>query len=193
MTQEERDLLITDLCSRLKYGVIGRVYAECSAGEYDMISGDMIFVDKPFDVILDGINVSTGEIHVTAIGNEDTVEFIEEQQVDGSPYYIEDFTPYLRPMSDMREDEVDFDLEDRTTLKGLDAEVEYDPDFERIRTAMYVICNDIRYEDTDKFPPIDQLDMYKTVDWLNKHGFDYRGLLPKKLALKAKEGMYKTE
>lgn len=105
MTQEEKDLLITDLCSRLKYGVIGRVYAECSAGEYDMISGDMIFVDKPFDVILDGINVSTDEIHVTAIGNEDTVEFIEEQQVDGSPYYIEDFTPYLRPMSSMTDGE----------------------------------------------------------------------------------------
>jgi hypothetical protein len=27
-------------------------------------------------------------------------------------------------------------------------------------------------------------------DWLNKNMFDYRGLIPKGLALEAKEGMY---
>ena len=32
-----------------------------------------------------------------------------------------------------------------------------------------------------------------TYDWLNKHHFDYRGLIPMGLALEAKEGMYKTE
>ena len=31
------------------------------------------------------------------------------------------------------------------------------------------------------------------VDWLNEHHFDYRGLIEKGLALKASEGMYKTE
>ena len=30
-------------------------------------------------------------------------------------------------------------------------------------------------------------------DWLNAHHFDYRGLIEKGLALKAPEGMYKTE
>ena len=29
------------------------------------------------------------------------------------------------------------------------------------------------------------------VDWLNKHHFDYRGLIPMGLALEAPEGMYK--
>lgn len=29
------------------------------------------------------------------------------------------------------------------------------------------------------------------IDWLNKHYFDYRGLIPKGLALEAQEGMYK--
>ena len=35
--------------------------------------------------------------------------------------------------------------------------------------------------------------IYDTVDWMNKHHFDYHGLIEKGLALEAKEGMYKTE
>jgi type II secretory pathway component PulL len=31
----------------------------------------------------------------------------------------------------------------------------------------------------------------RAIDWLNKHGFDYRGLIPMGLALPATEGMYK--
>ncbi len=31
------------------------------------------------------------------------------------------------------------------------------------------------------------------MDWLNAHHFDYRGLIDEGLALKAPEGMYKTE
>ena len=31
----------------------------------------------------------------------------------------------------------------------------------------------------------------KEIDWLNAHHFDYRGLIPKGLALEAQEGMYK--
>ena len=31
----------------------------------------------------------------------------------------------------------------------------------------------------------------KRLDWLNANHFDYRGLIPKGLALEAKEGMYK--
>lgn len=105
MTQEEKQLLLKDLCARLPYGVIGRVYAETTNGEYD-INGDMIFFDSPFDATLDDINTSTEELHVVAIGNEDTVDFIEDQQTCGAPYTIDDFKPYLRPMSSMTEEEV---------------------------------------------------------------------------------------
>lgn len=34
------------------------------------------------------------------------------------------------------------------------------------------------------------LDGYETIDWLNKHFFDYRGLIEKGLAIEAPEGMY---
>ena len=103
MEQEDKELL-KDLCARLPYDVKGKVYAEVSDGKYD-INGDMIFYDESFEVILDEINVSTEEIHVVAIGNKDTVEFIEFQQTDGYHYTIHDFIPYLRPMSSMTEEE----------------------------------------------------------------------------------------
>lgn len=106
MTQEEKQLLLKDLCARLPYDVKGKVYAETTNGEYDM-DGELIFFDSPFDVILDDINTSTEEIHVIAIGNEDTVDFIEDQQTCGFPYTIDEFKPYLRSMSSMTEEEKD--------------------------------------------------------------------------------------
>jgi hypothetical protein len=104
MEENLKQLLLKDLCSRFPYKVKGKVYAEVTDGRFGMM-GDMIFYDAPFDVILDGTNVSTKEIHVVAIGNEDTVGFIEMQQTDGAPYTIDDFKPYLRPMSSMTEEE----------------------------------------------------------------------------------------
>ena len=95
MNQEHKQLLLKDLCARLPYDVKGRVYAETTNGEYD-INGDMIFFDSPFDVTLDDINTSTEEIHVIAIGNEDTVNFIEGQQTDGSKN-LSECTPKQKP------------------------------------------------------------------------------------------------
>lgn len=34
-------------------------------------------------------------------------------------------------------------------------------------------------------------DAFELFDWLNRNGFDYRGLIPTGLALEATEGMYK--
>ena len=36
-------------------------------------------------------------------------------------------------------------------------------------------------------------ELFKTIDWLNSHHFDYRGLIPMGLALEAPKDMYKTE
>ena len=128
MNQEHKQLLLKDLCARLPYDVKGRVYAETTNGEYD-INGDMIFFDSPFDVTLDDINTSTEEIHVIAIGNEDTVNFIEGQQTDGKPYTIDEFKPYLRSVSSMTKDEQKEWIHLRTEVEkymvGYDAVVDF--------------------------------------------------------------------
>ena len=165
MTQKDKELLLKDLCSRLPYGLKGRVYAEVSNGEYD-INGDMIFFDSPFDVILDNINTSTEEIHVIAIGNEDTVDFIEDQQTWGDPYTIDNFKPYLRSMSSMTEEEK---KEYNSFIGGIEP---YDWDF-----SAYPIEYKYVYE----------WDIKNYIDFLNAHHFDYRGLIPKGFAIEVTE------
>lgn len=167
MKQEEKDLLLKDLCTRIPYGVKGKVYAEVTDGEYDM-EGEMIFYDAPFDVILDGINISTEEIHVVAIGNEDTVDFIEMQQADGTPYTIDDFKPYLRPMSSITEEEK------YKLLK-----------FGAITCLENGEVIDVSCVGFERHADIQ--------DYLNACHLDYRGLISKGLALEAKEGMYKNK
>lgn len=57
-------------------------------------------------------------------------------------------------------------------------EMEYDATFATIKLA------DGHYDSTMT---------YKTFDFLNANHFDYRGLIPKGLALEAPKGMYKVE
>jgi len=164
MTREEKQLLLKDLCARLPYGVKGRVYAECSNGEYDM-NGDMIFFDSPFDVTLDDINISTEELHVTAIGNEDTIAFIEDQQTWGSLYTVDEFKPYLRPLSSMSDEE----------KKSLPFPWVYN---------FGVITS---YSKSEGFVEIEHDECCTIIDWLNKKMFDYRGLIPKGQAISTEE------
>lgn len=76
MTQEDRELLLKDLCARLPYGVF------CNMGLEYPLPLQRIFVDR-----LDGI----------------LLDFYE----DGKHYqvYLSEVKPYLRPMSDMTEEE----------------------------------------------------------------------------------------
>lgn len=127
MTQEQKELLLKDLCARLPYGV-----------------------KIKFDSI------------------KETVFTISELgYLFGSNH---DIIPYLRPMESMTEEEkkelsillnYEFYVDDDFGLVAED-------DRHRIRLEL---CEDY-------------------IDWLNKKGFDYRGLIPMGLALPAKEGMY---
>jgi hypothetical protein len=118
MTQEDKDLLLVDLCARLPYGVF------CNMGLDYPLPLQRLLVDK-----LDGI----------------LLDFYE----DGKDYqvYLGEVKPYLRPMSSMTEEEYNF------VYNG--------------HNSFWVI-----------------------EDYCNKHHLDYRGLIPKGLAIEAPEGMY---
>lgn len=88
------------------------------------------------------------------------------------PFTVDEIRPYLRPLSSMTEEEENELREwgDWELISWLDAEE-------------VCFCNLAVKYDT----------LFKLIDWLNAHHFDYRGLIEKGLALEALEGMYKTE
>ena len=98
MTQENKELLLNDLCGRLPYGVIGRCEIDAS---YDT-SFDTIFQIHKFDAEVYGIKEDL--LLVTPlIEDNDEQTYAEEEVADGVA--ILDFTPYLFPMSSMTEEE----------------------------------------------------------------------------------------
>jgi len=83
--------------------------------------------------------------------------------------WVVECKPYLRPMTSMTEEEEKvFGSFIFTEHHGWDGKTDYHE---------YVCIDNIN----------------KFYDWLNKKMFDYRGLIPRGLALEAKEGMYDLE
>lgn len=132
MTQEEKELLLIDLCARLPYGV------KCYEAE----------VGYAFDII------------GTTSNNK---EFVFS---DGYERNLEQIKPYLRSLSSMTDEEK--------------------KEANRLFTVLYdrndVMCG----IQINSFVQLD-----KVIEWLNKRYFDWRGLIPKGLAIEAPEGMYK--
>jgi hypothetical protein len=120
MTQEEKDLLLKDLCARLPYGVKFQSENIETA----------LFVDTSDD----------------------------EVWINGT--CIDDFKPYLFPLSSMTEEE-------ERELNGLLSEV-YDFSF-----RMEELLEDIQMQNGIPF---------HYIDWFNKNHFDYRRLIEKGLA-----------
>mgnify|MGYP003442098350 CR=1 FL=1 len=123
MTQEEKDLLLKDLCARLPYGVKVQHQRPDYLNEVQTI---------------ENISKKYGEI--------------ETESVLG---FVDDFKPYLFPLSSMTDEQ----------------EKEYN------ETLGIVIYTDGTIFKEDK--------TYYTLDWLNKHHFDYRGLIERGLAIDA--------
>lgn len=122
MTQEDKELLLKDLCARLPYNVIGKF-------------------DQPFAKL-------TFEKQLTA----DDIPSI----FSGLSFFI----PYLRRLSSMTEEE-------KEEYSSIVFKHEfYNGDEENI----------LYYDDFDYL-----------MDWLNKHHFDYRGLIDKGLAIEVTE------
>ena len=116
MTQEEKELVIKDLCARLPY------------------SGVQIYV-----------SYEDGFKYDKTLTYEDVKNYC---QLPACSTTI--VKPYLRPMSSMTEEEED---------------------------GYELVC---------------RKSITTQIDWLNKNMFDYRWLIPKGLAIEAKEGMYKN-
>ena len=145
MTQEDKELLIKDLCARLQYGV------KAHYKYYDFVGGTEQLVSED-DAIITGVN--------TTLGNP--------IQVDGYYVEVEYVKPYLRPMSNMAEEE----RNEWTSLMRKEYREAYPNS--AIDTSYY-----------EYFPTPE------SFDYLIENMFDYRGLIPKGLALEAPEGMYK--
>ena len=128
MTQEDKELLLNDLCARLPYNVI----VDYDYNAFDVHNGN--YVKHGSKCIL---NCYLLEVFISPRQNEKG-EYIK---------------PYLRPMSSMTEEEW--------------------ADYQKIRMIDWV-NGDIN----GTF-----INAGLIVDWLNKNLFDYRGLIPKDLAI----------
>ena len=137
MTQEEKDLVLTDLCGRLPYDI------------------------KIKDEYGDYINVN---IHNA------NIEHLIDRVVSGLDKMV------LRSMNTITEEEKN-ELFNLCTM----ANGSLNSDWE----SFGVEIADTHPRFNDSFSTA-----YSAIDWLNKNMFDYRGLIPKGLALEATEGMY---
>ena len=137
MEQEEKDLLMKDLCSRLPYGV------KILYKGWDSDHGCEFFTDE------DLIGIDDRFIYTLWRGER------QKHSIVGL-LSITDYKPYLRPMRSMTKEERD----------------------EYIRMLCKVGFTEF-HKTADKI-----------LDFLYKNHFDFRGLIPKDLALEAPEGMY---
>lgn len=141
MTQEEKQLVLIDLCARLPYG------------------NTEIKVTEPTNDIMGEVFVGK---HVCS--TVDIEDFILGKYI---------VRPYLRSMSSMTEEE----YYEFRKISGLRKDGEY------FSNHLPEWGNSI----------ITERVMVRTIDWLNSHYFDYRGLIPMGLALEAPKDMYKIE
>lgn len=126
MMQEDKELLLTELCARLAYGVI------CSTPEGD---GHLCSINQ------------------TIFGNEYGINIKATKRSYFSDRECE-IRPYLRRLSSMTEEEK--------------------KEFSVLAVGTHLF----------KGPLIPS---YDTLDWLNSHHFDYRGLIDKGLAVEVTE------
>lgn len=149
MTQEDKELLLRDLCGRVPYSV------KCNHLDWDINKQDYITRIS----ILYAIN--SDYIPCFKYVGDDGCHYISESEFD-----IENIKPYLFPMSSMTEEQK---IE---CFKGTDIELD---EYNEIWSKFPISETDI---------PITNLSNWlRVIDWLNKHHFDYRGLIEKGLAI----------
>lgn len=167
MTQEEKQLLLKDLCARLPYGV-----KVCVGTQYD-IDNDITDI-----ALLQGLEFDNPIFGVKVLVCAKTYSGSNTFGTD-----IEEIKPYLRPMESMTEEEAKeiatlHDLKKILSVKITDEYINVIMDDGVCSTERMTLWYDELVSSIECF------------DWLNKKMFDYRGLIPMGLALPAPEGMY---
>ena len=154
MTQEDKELLLKDLCARIPYEVVGKCELDAS---YDT-SFDTIFQTHKFDAVVYGFKADSLFVY-PLIEDRDEQEFANEEVADGID--ILDFKPYLFPMSSMTDEQ---------------------------KKEYYILCDDAPiyyYKYGELIEDKVLYDTWESIDYLNAHHFDYRGLIEKGLAIDA--------
>ena len=136
MTQEDKILLLRDLCGRLLYGV--KAYIK-NWSKLDRKYYEGIYTVESIDPSLNTIVADSERSSVEVIVGDDDYEI----------------KPYLRPMSNMTEEEWE--------------------DYQKIRMIDWV----------DRDINGTFINACSIVDWLNTHHFDFRDLIEKGLAIDA--------
>ena len=168
MTQEDKQLLLKDLCARLPYGV--KVNINSTIEEQNSM--------ELFDVDLESETIGVGNDKwsfraIPIIDDEDETKVIK---------------PYLRPLSSItREEELHIKLNLGFYL--------HDGIFDNVDifTTSGIYDRDGNYYPPEKCRCTVQITIYKVLaflHYLHSHHFDYNGLIEKGLALEAPEDMY---
>ena len=150
MTQEDKMLLIKDLSSRLPYAV-----------HVQHISG--------VSCILHDISISIYHKYDKNDNIYDTICYIDLFR-DGGSIAIEQFKPYLFPLSSMTEEQA----------KEIQ-EIVGNPDYACIIRKTNGL--ELWLDSTDTDPTIWLDTIFEVQDYLNKNLFDYRNLINKNLAI----------
>jgi hypothetical protein len=114
------DKLIQDICEKLPYGLKGEVSVELTTNRFDSY-GFRETTDITVVVELLGINIDTKELELSGCDPEEWhIDAFDYCYYDcGQTFEINDFTPYIRPMSSMTDEEKSeyFDMH----VKGIDS------------------------------------------------------------------------
>ena len=148
MTQEEKQLLLKYLCAILPFCVKGKVETTDANGN-----------DIKDEGVLNSVFINEyGKAYIC---------------IEGMEYELEDFKPYLRPMTSMTDDEFQelHSICPHSTIN-------------KTNNPMWIVG--ISGSDYGRISRVDEISDF--IDWLNEHHFDYRGLIEMGLALEAPEG-----
>ena len=153
MKQEDKELLFKDLSGRLPYGV--------KLKNTRKVESDIGYIVKLYSINLDEyyckIAFYTYEGKALCVSNEDNLFKVGNMDVNFLRYI-----PCLFPLSSMTE-------EQKEELK---------------QRGWYFDCFEIYNVDKHGYrEAISHEDCFDLIDWLNKNHFDYRGLIPKSLAI----------